>query len=495
VTVERAAKAGAWSAIDILLRQTVSFAVLLVLARLLTPADFGLVALVTFFSNLSIVFVQGGLTQALIQRADTSAEEEGAIFWWNLGGSGLCALVLIATGPFLAAFYGYPLLAPLMAVGAAQVLLTALGAVHTALLTRALRFDRLTLAGIAASLVSAAVGIGAALAGAGAWALALQLVTMAAVNSALLWVVSDWRPALHFRFGTIRKLFRSGIYLSLSGALDVAYSQGFALIIGKIYGVGDLGLYNRAHSTQALPSGVMGVVVGRTALPLFVARIEDADGLRRGLRMANSVSMIINVPAMIGLALLSELVIVTLFGEQWRGAAPILAVLALSGILLPMHIINLQLMLARVQSARFFRIELLKRVIGIAFVAVGSFFGIMGLAWSTAALSLLALWINSAAAKETLGYTPLRQLWDLRGLTVPVAAMAAAVFLLEPVLGGSEPVRLLLLATGGAAVYFAVGFGLSFHDFLQARSIAVSVLRGKRVPIREDGSGPPPNLL
>jgi teichuronic acid exporter len=482
VTVEKAAKAGAWSALDVVLRQTVSFAVLLVLARLLAPADFGVVALVSFFSSVSIVFVQGGLTQALIQRKTTSRDEESAVFWWNFGGSALCAVLLLLIAPAVAHFYGYQILAPLMLLAAAQVVFTALGAVQTALLTRTLRFDRLTLAGIIASLISGAIGIGAALQGAGAWSLALQLTSMAAINSAMLWLVSGWRPGLHFRFSTIRSLFESGVYLSLSGALDVVYSQGFALIIGKFYGASELGLYNRAHSTQALPSGVLGVVVGRTALPLFVDRIEDAEGLRRGVRMANSLSMIVNLPAMIGLALLSDLVIVTLFGDQWLPSAPILAVLALSGILLPLHIINLQLMLARAESHRFFRIEVLKRVIGIFLLVGGSFFGIMGLAWSTVLLSLLSLWINSVAAREMLGYGPLRQIWDLKGLFVPAAAMTVMLILVDPLISASPTARLLILTAAGAACYFGVGLALRQRAFTEAKTIGLSILQRRPQP-------------
>ncbi len=477
MSVEKAAKAGAWSALDILLRQVVGFAVLMVMARLLTPSDFGIVALVTFFASISIVFVQGGLSQALIQRQQTSREEESAVFWWNLGGSALFAALPVLVSPWVADFYGHPVLQPLMLMAAAQILFAALGAVQTALLTRALRFDRLTIAGGIASAASGAIGIGTALAGFGVWALALQLASLALVNSLVLWILCDWRPSLHFRFATIRGLFGFGIYLSLSSALDVLYTQGFALIIGKLHGVRDLGLYNRAHSTQALPSGILGSMVARTAFPLFSARAEDEAALRRGIRMANSLAMILNLPAMLGLAMLSDLVIVTLFGGQWGPAGPILAILALGGILLPIHVINLQFLLARAQSRRFFQLELIKKGGGLLFVAVGSWFGIYGLAWSVVLFGIVAVPINVGPVRAGLGYGPAAQLWDLRGLVLPSAAMAGTLLLLRPMLTLSPPVSLALLTAAGAAVYFAAGLALRSANFVEAKAIGISILR------------------
>lgn len=477
MTVQKAAKAGAWSALDVVLRQAVNFIVLMVMARLLTPADFGIVALVSFFAGISIVFVQGGLSQALIQRQQTSREEESAVFWWNLGGSGLFAALLMLVSPAVARFYGHPVLQPLMMVAAAQILFAALGAVQTALLTRALRFDLLTISGAVASAASGAIGIAAALAGYGLWALAFQLASMALVSSLVLWMVCKWRPVLHMRFATIRELFGFGIYLSLSSALDVLYTQGFALIIGKLHGVADLGLYNRAYSTQALPSNILSSMVARTAFPLFATRSGDEAALRRGVRMANSLAMILTLPAMLGLAILSDLVIVSLFGEQWRPAAPILAILAIAGILVPVHVINLQVLLARAQSRRFFQLELIKKAGGLLFVVVGSWFGIVGLAWSIVLFSVVAVPINAWPVRASIGYGPSAQLWDLRGLLVPAAAMCALLIALKPMLAFSPPISLVILTAAGAFVYLGAGLVLRSSNFAEAREIGLSIMR------------------
>jgi teichuronic acid exporter len=288
MTVRKAAAAGMWSSLDVVLRQGVGFGVSIVLARLLTPADFGIVALLMFFSNLSIVFVQGGLTTALIQQQESTRDEESAVFWFNLAASIVFAAILLVIAPWIARFYGYPILAKLMPCAAAQVVFSAFGAVQTALLTRNLQFGQLTIAGAVSAGLSGAIGISAAVLGFGVWAIALQMVSMALVNSAVLWGLCKWRPTAHFHLVTIRRLFRFGFYLSLSSILDVVNGQGFALIIGKLYGAADLGLFNRANGTQQFATGTLTTIISRVALPSFASRAKDSEALRRGLRIDES---------------------------------------------------------------------------------------------------------------------------------------------------------------------------------------------------------------
>lgn len=473
---DKAVAAGLWSALDLALRQGVQFLVSIVLARLLTPAEFGIAALVSFFASLSIVFLQGGLSMALIQRRDTSRAEESAVFWLNLLASAAFALLLVAVAPAIAQLYGIPILVPLMGLAAAQIVFAALGAVQTALLSRQLRFDLLTKAGIFASLISGAAGIAAALQGAGVWSLVIQLAVLAAMNSLALWVVSPWRPAFAFCMRDLGGLLRFGFALSLSSALDVIYTQGFALIVGKLHGVRDVGLYNRAQSTQLLPSNVIGSIVGRVAMPVFAGRSDDGGALRRGIRLANGLTMLVNVPVMTGLILLSDLVIDVLFGDQWPAAAPILSILALAGLVYPLHIINLQTLLAQGRSDLFLRLEIIKKTVGIGSVIVGSLFGLIGLAWSQVAFACIGLAINAWPTKRSLDYGALKQLRDLAGIFIAAAIMAAAVLIVRPLVQGGPLVELLILTAVGAATYVAAGTAINGADFRQAFDLAGQTL-------------------
>ncbi|HEX8240191.1 MAG TPA: lipopolysaccharide biosynthesis protein [Allosphingosinicella sp.] len=471
MTKQKAAAAGLWSALDIVLRQGVQFVVTIVLARLLTPEDFGIIALMGFFTALSIAFAQSGLTMGLVQRQDTSREEESAVFWWNLAIALIFSTILVAAGPALAAFYGHPILASLMWIAAAQIILSALGAVQTALLTRDLRFDQLTRVGIVSSVLAGGAGIGVAVMGGGIWALAAQSVAASAVGSAGMWLASPWRPSAHWHFRTGGSVFKFGTWVSLGNLLEVLYTQGSALLIGKLYGVRDLGFYNRAASTQWLPSAILGQIVGRIALPLFAARAAEPDALRRGLRMAIGLAMMLNLPAMVALAILSPEVILVLFGAKWLPAAPILSILAISGIFLPLHAINLQMVLAQGNTRIFLRNEIAKKTIGVGCMLVGSLFGIVGLAYSQIAYSLLAVIVNTRPSHVSLGYGLTRQLRDLSGLFLATLAMAAGLILLKATVD-LDPLPMLAVCTAaGGLLYLLTGLALRSASFTDALSL------------------------
>lgn len=477
MTKERAARAGAWSALDIVLRQGVQFVVAVILARLLSPADFGLMSLLTFFSSLSIVFVQGGLSMALVQRTETSHAQENAVFWANVVAGTLFALVLVAIAPVVARFYGYPLMDPLMYVVAGQVVLSSLGAVHSSLLTRSLRFDRLTKAGVVTSLVSGVAGVVAAVMGWGVWALAIQFLVNAAVGSVTLWWVSDWRPVWRVNFREIRDLFGFGARISLSSTLEILYGKGFALIIGKAYGASDLGLLERASNTTGLPTGIISQVIARTALPLFAARAGDIDGLRRGFQRSVSLAMLLSLPLMAGLALLSELVILNLFGSKWAASAPLLAITAIGGMLVPLHVLNLQLLLALGDSKRFLRLEIQKKAIGVFIFGAGCFFGIAGVAYASIVFAIVAYIINARPTQESIDYGLVQQLLDLRGVIAATLFMSAGVLALKSVLMLPPLPALAVLVVTGGVLYMGFGFALRLRAFREGLDTVLMLVR------------------
>jgi O-antigen/teichoic acid export membrane protein len=468
---EKAAAATLWSGADILLRQGVQFFISLTLARLLSPSDFGVIALLTLFTSLSTYFVDSGMSVALIRCQNSRQEEETSIFWFNLAVGLVCAAALLLVAPYVAQFYRQPVLQPLMGVAAAQVIITALGAVHNTLLMRALRFRELLIVGVLATMVSGGLGIGLAFAGFGVWSLAWQMLAMSATTTLSLWLVGGWRPSPSFRFSHVWGKLQFGVNLVLSNLLDLSYNQGFSAIVGKLYGMEDLGFYNRGSGVQALASGMLTTLIGRVSLPLFSARANDIAALRRGVSLALRASMAINVPAMIGLAVLSDLVVVTLFGEKWRSSAPILSALALYGLLWPIHVINLQAMLACGDSRAFLRSGIAKQATGFITMVVGSFFGIMGLAWSQVVFGVIAAFINAAPTGRSLNYGIRAQLTDLTGTFLVGALMGAAVLFARSVLAFSPPLELVATAIVGAIVYLGAGLALRLPIFAEAMSI------------------------
>ena len=478
---QAAARAGAWSAIDIVLRQVVGFVVSVVLARLLAPGDFGLIALLGFFISLSVMFVQGGLSLALVQRQGTTHEEENAVFWVNLIAGCAFGLLLIAIAPLVARFYGYPILRQLMYVAAALVVLSALGAVQSALLTRTLQFHQLTKAGIFSSLISGGLGIAAAYQGYGVWALAIQAIAMGATSSLAVWWLTDWRPKLSFRLGAIRELYAFGFYISLSSALEVLYSQGFALVVGKLFGVRDLGFLNRAYGIQTFPTGILSSAVARTSLPFFAARKDDPAALLRGFKLAAGLCMILSLPMMAGLALLSDLVVISLLGEKWLPAAPLVTIMAIGGILLPLHVLNLHVLIARGESKQFLKLEIQKKLVGVVCMGTGAFISVEGVVWGGVLFSFIALLINAEPTRRTLGYGMWAQFRDLWDVTAATLFMSVIVYLLKGTFRLPPLFELMALSSVGAIAFVSFGLILRLRNFREAFSIARLVVRQKGI--------------
>jgi len=329
------------------------------------------------------------------------------------------------------------------------------------------------------------LGVAAAMNGWGIWALALQILSQAAIGSAALWWVIDWRPAWRVRFASIRDLIGFGAHLSLSSVLEVVYAQGFILIIGKVYGARDLGFLSRATSIQNLPTGIVSAVIARTALPLFAARFADKDALLRGFRMSVGLAMLLSMPLMAGLAVLSDLIVLVLLGDKWMPAAPVLAVAAVGGVLLPLHVLNLQLLLAGGESRAFLKLEVQKKAVGIVCFGTGCFYGIMGIAYASVVFSVLAYWLNARPTKATLGWGIARQLADLRGIVAATLFMAAGVLALKPVMPFPPLISLCLLVAAGGALYLGFGFAARIRAFREAFDTAMLLVR--RTP-SEDAS-------
>ncbi len=471
-----AARAGAWSAVEILVRQSVQFVVAIVLARLLSPADFGIMALLSFFTGFGTAMVEGGFATALIQRQDTTREQESALYWMGIAWSAGLAVLLILLGPLIADFYEQPVLAPLMWLAAAHVMIIALGAVPVALMTKALRFDLMAKIALLAAIVSGAVAIAAAALGAGVWALGYQLLLFTALHSGLTWVYSRWLPLARVRGTGAGRLLGFSSRVGFSHLVDHLYVQGFALLVGKLHGVTALGFYNRAHATQFFASGTLTNILRRVALPLFSSRASDLTVLRQTFRSTVQVAMLVNLPAMAGLAITSDLVVLILFGSEWLPAAPILSVLALAGIFWPMQVINSQLLLAINRPDLFWRIEVTKKSVGILCLLVGSAFGIIGLAWSQVIFSIFAHFFNGYFSGKHVGYGAFKQIRDVAGLALVCAIVVAVLVAVRPFLDQRPLLLLVSLAAIGVLLFAAGGFILRVAGFNEGRQLVVGAL-------------------
>lgn len=419
-----------WSLLDVALGQGLRFAITVFLARLLTPDDFGTVALLALFIGVAGVFIESGLGQALIQRQDTTNEDESTVFWFNIVAATVVGLLLAAIAPGLGAFFEKPELVPLTQVLAASMVVGAFGMVHRTLFAKRLAFKPLMIVGSVSTLISGVVAISCATAGYGIWALAAQNVASSLVSTLMLWILSRWRPRLVFSLVSARRLFGFGGYIFASSLLDIVYTRAYTMLIGKFHGAADLGQFNRAESTAALPTTLITSTIARVAFPALSTMSSDPVRVREAMRFGLQATMLVNAPAMLGLTAVAEVFIVTLYGEAWLPAVPLLQILCLGGVLMPLHVFNLQLLMALGRSDLFFRLEVMKKVIGIPILIVASLQGPAGLAWGIVGTGILALMINISQTRKLIDYG----LWlQLRDVAPAIGLAGVMVCLVWPI--------------------------------------------------------------
>ncbi|GAB1232683.1 lipopolysaccharide biosynthesis protein [Ferrigenium sp. UT4] len=443
-----------WSALDVFLRQGVQFIVLVLLARLLAPEDFGLVAMLALFIGVAGIFIDGGLGSALIQRQHSSRSDESTIFYFNLGMGALTAALLCLGASWIATFFGHPLLESMTYALAFSLVLNALGAIHTSLLTREMDFRTLAKVGATSSLLSGALAVALAFAGYEVWSLVSQTLCASAVSALLLWWWHPWRPAWTFSCASLASYFRFGGYEMAANLTDAVSTNLNAILIGKLFSVREAGYYDRAQRMQQLPVNMMANIINRVAFSSFSRHSEDKARLAEGLKRSQQLSMVINLPAMAVLVVLAEPLVVTLLGARWAPAVPILQVLAVAGLLWPLHVMNLSVLKAQGKARVFFWITILKKTVAIGLTLAASLIGVMAIAWAQVAVSLFAFLVNAHYSRVLLGYGAFAQLRDLGALFAATVPMTLAMLALTAWLEIAPALELLLAGAAGAAAYW-----------------------------------------
>jgi O-antigen/teichoic acid export membrane protein len=453
---EKARSAVFWSALDIIIRQGMSFAVTIVMARLLLPSDFGTIALLGLFIGIAGLFANAGLGSALIQRQDISHIDESTVFWFNLFAALLMALLLVAIAPWIADFFEIPILIPLTWALAVNIFIGSFATIHITLMSKRLDFKKPMIIGVTSTLVSGCVGVYMARAGFGIWALVAQNIAASLMTSYLFWLLNSWRPLYVFSFESFKRLFGFSGWLFLSWLLGMLYERGYSLVIGKMYGTHDLGIYNRAENSQQLATNMLTNILSKVTFPLFSSINHNHGQMLNGMRMVTRLIMLIMAPCMLGLAVLAEPITYNVFGEQWTKSAPILQVLCIVGLLFPLHVINLDVLQAQGHSYIFFRLEIIKKIIGVAILFLGSFYGLMGIAWSQVCMSIVALFINSHYTKKFLQYGISAQINDCLTSLIFATIMAGFIYWLDSIEFFASSFELVFLIVIGAITYFVL---------------------------------------
>jgi O-antigen/teichoic acid export membrane protein len=449
-TVRRATR---WSGLEIGIRYALQFGVMIALARLVDPAAFGVVAMVMVFTALGTVFVDSGTGMALIQRQHTTDDEETSTFVVNLAISMVACIALIACATPIAAFYGRPELVPLCIALSIVFPLNGLAVVPDALLTQRLRFELRTRVELGSSLLAGVVAVGSAWMGWGVWALVWQAIVSIGSRTAMLYLVSGWRPRGRFRGRAARSITSFGGYMLAAGLIDTAYTRLQSVLIGRLFSAVDLGQYTLALNTQQAPASFAAAILNRLGLPLLSSVKSDLTEARRTLRTALRLSLFAFIPAMAVLTVLAVPIVRIVYGVRWAPAGELLAILALGAVPWPAHVLNLVAMNSQGRPRLVFRVEVVKKTIAVTLLLAAAPFGLVAIAWSTVATSFIALALNAYFVGRIMGHGIPQQAADIGMSAVPALGAAGAALLCRLTFGeGLGGTTAGLLAAGLATV-------------------------------------------
>ena len=464
-----------WNAIGQVGRQTTSLVVSMVLARLLSPSDFGLLAMLLVFQELANALVNSGLNAPLIQAREGTEEDRSTIFYFNVGIGLVCYLVLSAGAPSLARFYGEPALAWVTPYYGLVFLIHSFGNVHVALLLRKLDYRQLNVIALVGVLISGLVAVVMALRGHGVASLLGQHISYAVVTTALYWMKSEWRPARAFSGPAFRRLFGFGSKVLVVSLLDKMLATADNLLVGKLQGTAFLGQYSRGKTTRDLPLTNVLAAVTSLVFPLL-SRMDNALDLRRAHSRFIGVVSYVTAPLMAGTAILAEPLIVVLYSEKWLPAAPYLQLFCIFGITLPLNSVMVQTLMATGRSGSFLGLELLKKTVVVAAMMAGAFLGPVGLVVALGIGHYVALFLSVGFVARSLAIPASSILRDmLPGVWLSLFA-AVPTYVVRDALAGNELGQVIACTVIGSGSYLALSAAFRSRDYRFVKGLIVERL-------------------
>lgn len=417
-----------WSSVERFSNQGMSFLFSVILARMLDPSDFGIIAMITIFFAVAQSFVDSGFSNALVRKTDRREEDLSTCFYFNIGVGIMAYIVLFLIAPLVACFYKQPILSPIIRITGLGVVLNSLCVVQQALFTIKIDFKSQAKVTLSATIISGIVGVILAYQGYGVWALVWQGVVMTLARMALLWLMSKWRPTTGFSKSSFNYLFGYGSKLLASGLLDTIYNNIYPIVIGKFYTPAQLGNYSRALSFAQLPSSNITSILQRVTFPVLSIIQDDIPRLQANYRRLLKLSAFIIFPLMIGLSVVAFPMIRLILTPKWEGCSLYLQIICFALMWYPIHAINLNLLQVKGRSDLFLRIEIIKKIVGVCIMCITIPLGITAMCIGMVASSLISLFINTYYTGKLINIGCLKQMRDLTPIFINSLIMGGIVY-------------------------------------------------------------------
>lgn len=456
-----------WTAFESFSTQGVLFIVMIIMARILTPADYGLVGMLGIFIAISQSIINSGFTQALVRKQDRTEVDNSSVFYFNILLSVTLYFVLYFCAPLIADFYDTSELTQITRLVGLTLIIQSFALVQKTLLTAKLDFKTQAKATFSSSLVSGIVGISLAYSGWGVWAIVIQQLTNGASSTILLWIMSKWKPSFLFSWKSLKSMFAYGSRIEASSLINSAYNNIYGIVIGKLFKAADLGYYSRANSFSDFGSSNLTSILQRVSYPVLCTIQNEDDRLASVYSRLLRTSCFIIFPVMVGLASVSKPFIETILTAKWEYSAILLVPICFAQMWYPVHSINLNLLQVKGRSDLFLRLEIIKKILGIAILCGTAPFGLYFMCWGLVLSSLIALIINTHYTGKLINLGIIKQMWDLLPILLLSLVMGAIVWITVTLLPFPQQALLTIGVLEGVSIYLLGAKLFHFPEFAE----------------------------
>lgn len=444
------------------------FIVGVIMARLLTPHDFGTAALPAVFLTIAEVFIEGSFGLALIRKPEVSEKDLSTSFYYGIVVGIVCYAILFILSPYIATYYDEPILKPLVRITALTFLLNPLYTPQNVILNRRLDFKTPARISVVVQLVSGAAGITAAYLGFGIWALVISSLITSVLNVLLVWAVVKWFPKDRFSRESFNYLWNFGNKMMIARLVHTIYTSIASLLIGKSYGTNELGIYNRAKGFASIPSSNLGNVLNSVSFPVMSQLQKDDAQLERSYRKMIRVSSFLVFPLMMLMCALARPLVITLVTEKWVDCVILLQVMSFTYMFQPVQLLNLNLLQVKGRTDLSLRLELIKKSLFTVAIIIAVRFGVMVLCVVDFFLTMISLGLNTYYTGKLINLGYFQQIKDM----LPHLVLSVLMFVLVSFVIRWFPIAWIQLVFGGIvglAFYFAVAYFLRFNEFRELK--------------------------
>lgn len=470
-----------WSFSETGINLLVHLVIGIILARLLSPDEFGLIGMIIIFIAISQSFIDSGFSQALIRKTDCKQEDYATVFYFNLFTGILFYLILFFLSPSISQFFNEPILQDIVRALGLILIINSFAIIQRTILIKNIDFKLQAKITLSSSVLSGIIGITLAYNGFGVWSLVVQRILNQLFIATLLWIFNRWLPTLEFSKQSFKEMFSFGSKLLASGLIDTTYRNIYYLIIGKFFSATDLGYYTRADHFSRIPSQNINASVSRVTYPVLSQLQNEPSKLKAGYKRIIKSIMLINFSVMLGMAAIARPMVLTLIGEKWLSSVPYLQLLCIVSMMYPLHALNLNILKVKGRSDLFLRLEIIKKGLAIPVILFGIFIGIKAMILAMIFNSFFAYFINSYYSSKLIDYSISEQIKDVLPDFAISIFMAIIVFSIQMTIPLSPLLKLIIGIVLGFGIVISLSKIFAIDGYKELKNVIMELIWRKKV--------------